>query len=382
MMKKGLSYILTAAMLLGILFFTPETGFAADPSLSYDQVAGSDEMTTVDEVGVEGMLPIYAEDIVDGVYDIEMESSSSMFKVVSCRLTVSDGEMTAVLTMSGTGYLCLYMGTGTEAAGSDISEYISYEENEEGQYTFTVPVEALDQAIPCAAFSRNKEKWYDRSILFEAESLPEEAVLTERPDYDALRKAAKEKRIEAMRAENETEETGTGISDGASEEETGTTNKTLGNTSETAEAALIEMEDGEYAVNVVLEGGSGKASVTSPCILIVEDGRAYARIEWSSSNYDYMIIGGEKYLPVNDEGNSVFEIPIIVFDEPMNVIADTTAMSTPHEIEYTLTFDSESIMDKSATPQEAAKRVVYMVLLIIAACIVVSIINKKRRNRK
>lgn len=352
-MKKGLCYILTAAMLLGILFFIPETSYAADPSLSYDQVATSDEMTTVDEVGVEGMVPIYAEDIVDGVYDIEMESSSSMFKVTACQLTVSDGEMTAVLTMSGTGYLCLYMGTGTEAAGSDISEYISYEENEEGQYTFTVPVEALDQAIPCAAFSRNKEKWYDRSILFEAESLPEEAVLAERPDYDALRKAAKEKRIKAMKAENET-----------------------------AEAALIEMEDGEYAVNVVLEGGSGKASVTSPCILIVEDGRAYARIEWSSSNYDYMIIGGEKYLPVNDEGNSVFEIPITVFDEPMNVIADTTAMSTPHEIEYTLTFDSESIMDKSATPQEAAKRVVYMVLIIIAACIAVSIINKKRRNRK
>ena len=52
---------------------------------------------------------------------------------------------------------------------------------------------------------------------------------------------------------------------------------------------------------------------------------------------------GEKYLPVNTEGNSQFEIPVKYFDKPMDVIADTTAMSEPHEIEYTLTFDSASI---------------------------------------
>ena len=86
------------------------------------------------------------------------------------------------------------------------------------------------------------------------------------------------------------------------------------------------------------EGGSGKATVSSPAVLVVKDGKAYARIEWSSPNYDYMKVGGEKYDPVNTEGNSVFEIPVTVFDEKMDVIADTTAMSTPHEIEYTLTF--------------------------------------------
>ena len=148
-----------------------------------------------------------------------------------------------------------------------------------------------------------------------------------------------------------------------------------------AEAALIEMEDGEYAISVALEGGSGKSTVTSPAIMSVVDGRAYVRLIWSSSYYDYMIVGGQKYLPVNDEGNSVFEIPILVFNDPMPVIADTTAMSTPHEVAYTLTFDVESITDKSATPQAAAQRVVYMVVAIIAFCIVVSFINKKRRKR-
>lgn len=146
------------------------------------------------------------------------------------------------------------------------------------------------------------------------------------------------------------------------------------------EAAYVEMEDGEYAVPVDLEGGSGKSTVTSPAELIVRDGQAYARIEWSSSHYDYMIVGEEKYLPVNTEGYSTFEIPITVFNEPMTVLADTTAMSTPHEIEYTLTFHGDEIMDKGQTPQEAAKRVVYMVFLIVLVCAVVSFVSNKRRN--
>ncbi len=146
------------------------------------------------------------------------------------------------------------------------------------------------------------------------------------------------------------------------------------------EASLIEMEDGEYAIDVELEGGSGKSTVSSPAILIVEDGRAYARVEWSSSNYDYMKVGEEKYLPINEEGYSTFEIPITVFDEPMAVIGDTTAMSTPHEVEYLLTFHVDSITSKDQTPQAAAQRVVYMVAIIIVVCAAVSLINKRRRN--
>ncbi|MBS6397124.1 MAG: hypothetical protein KH452_08250 [Clostridiales bacterium] len=148
------------------------------------------------------------------------------------------------------------------------------------------------------------------------------------------------------------------------------------------EAALIEMEDGEYAIDVALEGGGGRSTVSSPAILIVKDGRAYARIQWSSSNYDYMKVGEEKYLPVNEEGYSTFEIPITVFDEPMAVIGDTTAMSTPHEVEYTLTFAVDSITSKDQTPQAAAQKVVYMVLILMALCWVVSFITKRRRNSR
>ena len=148
-----------------------------------------------------------------------------------------------------------------------------------------------------------------------------------------------------------------------------------------ADGMSVDKEDGEYSIQVDLEGGSGKASVTSPTILTVEDGKAYAQIQWSSSNYDYMIVDGEKYLPVNEEGgNSEFEIPVLAMDEAMPVIADTTAMGTPHEINYTLTFYSDSIGSKSQMPQEAAKRVVAVALvIIIGGGILNYFVNKRNR---
>ena len=115
--------------------------------------------------------------------------------------------------------------------------------------------------------------------------------------------------------------------------------------------------------------------------MTVKDGQAYAQIQWSSSNYDYMIVDGEKYLPTNEEGmNSVFEIPVLSMDEGMPVIADTTAMGAPHEIDYTLTFYSDSIGSKSQLPQEAAKRVVAVaVVIIVGGGILNYFVNKRNR---
>ena len=148
-----------------------------------------------------------------------------------------------------------------------------------------------------------------------------------------------------------------------------------------ADGMSVDKEDGEYSIQVDLEGGSGKASVTSPTILTVEDGKAYARIQWSSSNYDYMIVDGEKYLPTNEEGmNSVFEIPVLSMDEALPVIADTTAMGAPHEIDYNLTFYSDSIGPKSQLPQEAAKRVVAVAMVIIVGGGILNyFVNKRNR---
>jgi hypothetical protein len=173
---------------------------------------------------------------------------------------------------------------------------VSYErfaENADGVHTFTIPIEALDKGIDCAAFSKRKEKWYARTLVARSDSLPISAWKDE-----ALTKAGD-----------------------------------------------LGLTDGEYEVEVALAGGSGRASVQSPAKLKIEGDAATATIIWGSSNYDYMIVDGTRYDPITLEGGSTFEIPVTVFDRPMQVTADTTAMSKPYEIEYTLTFDSKTIKE-------------------------------------
>ena len=108
-------------------------------------------------------------------------------------------------------------------------------------------------------------------------------------------------------------------------------------------AESLSLPDGEYTVSVTLGGGSGRAGVQSPCRLWIENDTAKAEIIWSSNKYDYMLVGGEQYLPTSTEEFSVFEIPVIGFGYAMPVSADTTAMSQPYEIEYTLFFDPATI---------------------------------------
>lgn len=256
------------------------------------QVADASEMSEVVDVVEEGMEPVYADSLEDGVYDVKVDSSSAMFKIESCTLTVADGEMSAVMTMGGTGYLYLFMGTGEEAVKADESAYIPFEEDEEGVHSFTVPVEALDAAIDCTAFSKRKEKWYDRQILFRADSLPLEAF--------------KEGYM-------------TTVED-------------------------LELADGMYMIDVALEGGSGRASVNSPAKIMIADGQCTAEIIWSSKNYDYMLVDGIRYDVLTVDPASTFEIPVAGFDFPMAVTADTTAMSQPREIDYTLYFDAATIV--------------------------------------
>lgn len=282
---------LASLLLLGAGCAANTDSQQADSQPTSNAVASADEMAGVEDVVEEGMTPIDGSQVKDGVYDITVDSSSSMFQIVSCKLTVENGSMTAQMTMGGTGYLYVYMGTGEQAANADESEYIPFVEDAAGAHTYTVPVEALDAGVPCAAFSKNKEKWYDRTLVFRADSLPTDAfaegVVTTAED--------------------------------------------------------LSLADGAYQVDVTLEGGSGRASVESPARMTVENGKVTATIVWSSSNYDYMKVDGVRYDAVIENDRSVFTIPVTCFDWKMAVVADTIAMSQPHEIDYALRFDSASI---------------------------------------
>lgn len=243
----------------------------------------------------------------DGVYTVDFQTDSSMFHVnEACEgkgtLTVADGKMTLHISLGSKNILNLYAGLAEDAAkeGAELlvptTDVVTYSDGlTEEVYGFDVPVEALDEEFDLALIGK-KNTWYDHKV-----SISNPVKLK---DGEALPGSVK-----------------------SSDSESKTT------------AAL---EDGNYTMAVTLEGGSGKASVTSPAHITVKDGVATARIEWSSPNYDYMKIGDVTYQPVNTEGNSVFEIPVSVFDEKMEVIADTVAMGTPHEIEYTLTFALDS----------------------------------------
>ena len=122
---------------------------------------------------------------------------------------------------------------------------------------------------------------------------------------------------------------------------------------EAVTAQQLGLPDGSYTAEGSLEGGSGRASITSPVSLTIKEGKITASIEFSSPYYDYMIVDDEKYEPINTEGNSVFEIPFAGFDTAVPVTADTVAMSEPHEIEYTITLDSATVKEAGEADAES-----------------------------
>lgn len=175
-MKKTLICVLLLCFLMTFAGCgTKEEPTVSDAAQSVPQsdvsVPADDEPIPEEDV----MVPIYADALKDGSYLITVDSSSSMFRVIKCELIVEDGAMRAVMTMSGNGYGMVYMGTGEEALLDSEDHYIPFELDAEEAKNFTVPVEALDMELDCAAWSIRKEKWYDRTLIFESTELPAEA---------------------------------------------------------------------------------------------------------------------------------------------------------------------------------------------------------------
>lgn len=236
-------------------------------------------------------------ELEDGMYVVDFDTDSSMFHVNDTKngkgiLTVEDGKMTVHIVLTSKNIVNLYYGLAEDAQkdGAQLleptPEEVTYEDmTTEEVNSFDVPVPYLDDEFDVALIGK-KGVWYDHKV-----SVSNPVILGD----------------------------------------------------ESQCVVDVELEDGEYMIAVTLEGGSGKATVESPTKLVVKDGVPTATITWSSDKYDYMIVSEAKYLPVNTEGNSTFEIPVYMFDCDMTVFGDTTAMSTPHEIEYTLFFDSTTI---------------------------------------
>ena len=302
---------LSACLLLGGC----GAGQAADAASAESTVAATQESTTTQtesteaaaetaeaaettEVAVTETAPSEAQ-LADGVYTAEFSTDSSMFHVSEAcdgkgTLTVKDGVMTIHISLGSKKILNLYPGLAEDAAKEGAvlleptTDTVTYSDGlTEEVYGFDVPVPAIGEEFDLALIG-TKGKWYDHKVV---------------------------------------------VSDPVAEDSEGA-----------ADAFdLSTVEDGSYTIELTMEGGSGRASIQSPAQITVADGAVTATLEWSSPNYDYMLVNGEKYLPVNTEGNSVFEVPVEALDTPLTMIGDTVAMSTPHEVEYTVTFHSGTL---------------------------------------
>ena len=282
-MKRILSCVVTASLALSLL---AGCGASSTASSAVSSAASSEAASAAASSAAEtAALP-------DGVYTADFETDSSMFHAnEACdgkgTLTVENGKMTFHVSLTSKKIVNLYPGKAADAEANEsdwlqpTTDTVTYSDGtSEEVYGFDIPVSALDTAFDLAILG-TKGKWYDHVV--------------------SVRNAAEK----------------------------------------TADAEVPA--DGSYTCEVTLEGGSGRATVESPAALTVADGKMTATLVWSSPNYDYMIVDGEKYLPTNTEGNSTFEIPVSALDTALTVTADTVAMSTPHEIEYTLTFAADSL---------------------------------------
>lgn len=264
----------------------------------------------------------------NGTYSISVNSSASMFKIVSCSLVMKDGTMTATLTLSGTGYDYLYLGKASDASTSKGIKYVA---DASGSYTYTIPVSALDTPLSVAAHSIRLDTWYDRELTFQSDTLKLVAANTGTEGDNSGNSN------DSGTTENQ------GSSATTSTQKTTTTTTSSNNKGELSEDDIKELEsstksgtvkDGTYTPSFGFTGGSGKTNITCNKV-VVKNGKATATIVFSSSSYTWVKVNGTKYYNQNKGGNSTFVIPINL-NGKTTITAETTAMSTAHEIEYVL----------------------------------------------
>ena len=291
-MKKLTVLVLTALLVLsmgacGQSTAAPEATVKTGTETT--AAAETTEGTTAPET-VEAPAPALA----DGVYLADFNTDSTMFHVNEvCEgkgtLTVKDGKMTIHVSLASTSILNLYPGLA-EDAQKDGAELLQPSKDE-----LTYPdglketVNGFDIPVPAldqefdVALIGKKGKWYDHKV-------------------------------------------------------------SVSNPVPQGQEALA---DGEYTVEAVLSGGTGRAKLLNPTALTVSEGKITATIVWSSSNYDYMIVNGDQYLPITTEGGSTFQIPVESLGVEIPVTADTVAMGTPHEIEYTILLQADTVSPKA-----------------------------------
>lgn len=291
-MKKLTVLVLTALLVLSMGACGQST--AAPEATVKTGAETTAAAETTEETAAPKTVEATAPALADGVYLADFNTDSTMFHVNEvCEgkgtLTVKDGKMTIHVSLASTSILNLYPGLA-EDAQKDGAELLQPSKDE-----LTYPdglketVNGFDIPVPAldqefdVALIGKKGKWYDHKV-------------------------------------------------------------SVSNPVPQGQEALA---DGEYTVEAVLSGGTGRAKLLNPTALTVSEGKITATIVWSSSNYDYMIVNGDQYLPITTEGGSTFQIPVESLGVEIPVTADTVAMGTPHEIAYTILLQADTVSPKA-----------------------------------
>ncbi len=256
----------------------------------------------------------------EGDYRTEVESNASMFRVVNCVLTAKGGSMHAVLTLSGTGYDYLYLGTAADAQASLGEGWISFAEGGDGAYRYEIPVSALDVPISVAAHSKKNDKWYDRTLTFQTEGALKLSGGTEQP-------GGQEK------PGDNGSQTKPPAADHTADAESAYESDVNGSTRQVDSS--VTLPDGVYKPDKFSwSGGTGRVNITCPKITVTR-GRAYATLVFSSDSYTYLKANGNRYSGSVGGGTSTFVIPVEL-NKNNTIIGMTTKMSASHEIVYSI----------------------------------------------
>ena len=268
----------------------------------------------------------------DGTYHVNVESSSSMFKVTDCVLTVKNGEMSAVITLSGTGYDKLYMGTAEDAVDANEEEFIYYQMNLEGDYAYTIPVEGMDREIAVAAHSSKKDTWYDRTLIFQSEGMTKNELT---PGGDTGNNTESGTGNSESSTGSNTTGGGTGnpsSNNNRPEQESKHESDVNGSTGRINSSTI--MKDGVYMPDQFSwSGGTGRVSISCSKIT-VKGGQAYATLVFSSYKYQYVKANGNVYYPSSKGGGTTTFVIPVELNKNNHIIGMTTAMSAAHEVSY------------------------------------------------
>lgn len=289
--------------------------------------------------------------IADGTYQVNAEAGGKMFRVTDCVMTVKNGQMTAAVTLSGHGYNRIYLGDVNNAS-DDEKNWILPDSLLAEQYTFQIPVEKLDEVMTIAVHTTKSNKWDTRTLTFHSEGMTK--IADSNNGNASNGNNGSNGSLKPGGNNNNPGNGSNGNNQGNAENNNGNSGTTGNNTTNNGKPdqeskyesdlnkstarvnSTTGLKDGVYTPDSFSwSGGTGKVSITCSKVTVT-GGQAYATITFSSPHYQYVKANGNVYYPSAKTGSSTSFVIPVELNKNNSVVGMTTAMSTAHEIKYTI----------------------------------------------